>query len=59
MKADFRDERGFKKFRLKSCTTIMQEQQRKALHQKDVEEARVERLRKRQEEKNKGQLNLF
>lgn len=59
MKADFRDERGFRKFRVVSCTTIMQNDLRKAAKEEEKEARRIERLKERQAKKNEGQLSLF
>ena len=59
MKADFRDERGCKKFRVVSCTTIMQNEQRKAAKAEEREAKRIARLQERQAQKYQGMGSLF
>lgn len=59
MKTDFTDERGYKKFRVVSGTTIMQQEIRKQARKEEAEARRIERLKERQAKKNEGQLSLF
>ena len=59
MKADFRDERGCKKFRVVSCTTIMMQEQRKAQKAEEREAKRLAKLQERNAKMNEGQLSLF
>lgn len=59
MKADFRDERGCKKFRVVSCTTIMMQEQRKVQKAEEREAKRLAKLQERQEKKYQGMNSLF
>lgn len=59
MKADFRDERGMKKFRVTSCTTIMQRDIRKELKKEENEARRIARLQERNDKKYEGMDSLF
>ena len=47
-----------KKYRLVSCTTIARREMLKELRREEVERNRVERAKKRYEERYKGQLML-
>lgn len=59
MKADFRDERGFKKFRVTSAVTKMLQEQRKEAHKEKVEQNRIKRAQERMEKKYFGMESLF
>ena len=48
----------FKKYRLVSCTTIARHDMLKELRREEVERNRIERAKKRYEERYKGQLML-
>lgn len=59
MKADFKDERGFRKFRVTSATTKMMQDQRRELHKQEVEANRIKRVQARLAKKYEGMASLF
>ena len=56
---DFRDERGYKKLRVTSCTTIMAQENRREQRAKDAKLRREERARERYKKKHEGMNSLF
>ena len=59
MKKDFRDDRGFTKFRVISCTTVMRREQIKQTKEEEKEANRIARIKERQDKKFNGMESLF